>query len=537
MLQFIPVNRLKTFAFCLLPFAFSFWLMFSTFSYDGKNGAFLISDKLWSDFGSTLPLIRSFSLGSNWPIQHPLFPGEPIRYHPLFYMATGLLEKAGLRLDFGLNILSGLGFFFVLVFIFKFGQTLFSSRAVAALAVVFFLFNGSLSFLRFFNQHPVSSQTLHDIVTNSRFPSFGPWDGGPITAFWNLNIYTNQRHLAPSFALALALIYVLYTGNIRYSYLTGFILGSFLLLNHAVFGISLLFVGWFFLFRPRLRLPLIISAFGFLPWLAFFRYTIQISPFFNLRLGYLSPQPVTVVSFIKFWLANFGLHLFLIPLGFLFSPRPAKVLVIPLLLLFAIPNLWQLSPDLINNHKFFNFFLILSNLYTAYFIVTIAKIGRLGIAVASILVITLTVSGIIDFFPIVNDAKLNLADIPSNPDARFFYQSTSPRAVVLNSFWFYHPASIAGRPIYNGYSYFTWSYGYDQVTREKQTKDIYAAPTKGLACTLLRNSDISYVELNSRPEGFLAPNWTMWNQEFTPLYINPDSGIRVFSVAQNCPSV
>src|SRR3989338_8798848 len=448
MLQFIPVNRLKTFAFCLLPFAFSFWLMFSTFSYDGKNGAFLISDKLWSDFGSTLPLIRSFSLGSNWPIQHPLFPGEPIRYHPLFYMATGLLEKAGLRLDFGLNILSGLGFFFVLVFIFKFGQTLFSSRAVAALAVVFFLFNGSLSFLRFFNQHPVSSQTLHDIVINSRFP-----------------------------------------------------------------------------------------AFGFLPWLAFFRYTIQISPFFNLRIGYLSPQPVTVVSFIKFWLANFGLHLFLIPLGFLFSPRPAKVLVIPLLLLFAIPNLWQLSPDLINNHKFFNFFLILSNLYTAYFIVTIAKIGRLGIAVASILVITLTVSGIIDFFPIVNDAKLNLADIPSNPDARFFYQSTSPRAVVLNSFWFYHPASIAGRPIYNGYSYFTWSYGYDQVTREKQTKDIYAAPTKGLACTLLRNSDISYVELNSRPEGFLAPNWTMWNQEFTPLYINPDSGIRVFSVAQNCPSV
>src|SRR3989344_4463988 len=124
MLQFIPVNRLKTFAFCLLPFAFSFWLMFSTFSYDGKNGAFLISDKLWSDFGSTLPLIRSFSLGSNWPIHH----------HPLFYMATGLLEKAGLRLDFGLNILSGLGFFFVLVFIFKFGQTLFSSRAVAALA-------------------------------------------------------------------------------------------------------------------------------------------------------------------------------------------------------------------------------------------------------------------------------------------------------------------------------------------------------------------------------------------------------------------
>src|SRR5260221_11856664 len=83
----------------LLLFAavFSTWLMFSTFEYD--KGRMLIAAKAWSDFANHIPLIRTFSYGYNIPPQDPLFAGEPIRYHFLFYMFVGFLEKIGVRID------------------------------------------------------------------------------------------------------------------------------------------------------------------------------------------------------------------------------------------------------------------------------------------------------------------------------------------------------------------------------------------------------------------------------------------------------
>ena len=84
--------------------------MFSTFSYE--KGVMEISSKAWSDFANHIPLIRSFSLGNNFPPQYPLFAGPPIRYHFLFYAFAGFLEKTGIRIDYALNIPSILGFFF-----------------------------------------------------------------------------------------------------------------------------------------------------------------------------------------------------------------------------------------------------------------------------------------------------------------------------------------------------------------------------------------------------------------------------------------
>src|SRR3989338_1003984 len=162
---------------CLAVFSFLFssWLMFSTFSY--KAGSMLIASKAWSDFASTIPLIRSFSLGSNFPPQYPLFPGEPIHYHFLFYLLVGILEKIGVRTDYSLNVLSIFGFFGLLIMIYMLAEKLFHSKFVGILSVILFLFNGSLSFLEFFKIHQLSASTLNDIILNKTFPSFGPYDG------------------------------------------------------------------------------------------------------------------------------------------------------------------------------------------------------------------------------------------------------------------------------------------------------------------------------------------------------------------------
>jgi hypothetical protein len=151
-------------------------------------------------------------------------------------------------------------------------------------------------------------------------------------------------------------------------------------------------------------------------------------------------------------------------------------------------------------------------MYSANAVIKISRIKHVGIFLAPALTLVLTLGGIIDFFPVKNDYFVRIDDIKDNPDTAFF-SSTPGNSVVLNSFWFYHPASIAGRAIYNGYSYFTWSYGYNQIAREESAKKIYASSSKSEACFRLENARISYVELSlSR---ILHP--TGWQTQFIPV--------------------
>ena len=158
------VNLIKTFLsknwpeviFAVFAFIFSFWLMTSTFSSNPKAGTFSVAGNVYSDFAANLPLIRSFSKGSNFPPEYPLFPGEPIRYHFLFYLLVGTLEKTGAPLGWALNLPSIFSFWALLLMIYFLAKLLFKSPAVAFLSVIFFLFNGSFAFYHFFQKHPLS---------------------------------------------------------------------------------------------------------------------------------------------------------------------------------------------------------------------------------------------------------------------------------------------------------------------------------------------------------------------------------------------
>lgn len=522
--------------------AFSFWLMFHTFSYN--DGSMLIASKAWSDFASHIPLIRSFSYGANFPPEYPLFPGEPIRYHFLFYALVGFLEKIGLPIDYALNIPSALSFAALIMMIYFLAKTLFKSKAVGVLSVLFFLFNGSLSFLEFFKTHPLSLTTVNDILNNTSFPSFGPYDGKVVSAFWNLNIYTNQRHIAFSFALALGIVYLLYTkrheqNRLYNSLLVGFLTGSLLLLNQSAFAIAVVFVIWFFILKPVKRLFLVIGTLSGLPWLFLFLATTSFTPQITAKPGFLLNSPLTTTSLITYWLHNLGFYTLLIPLGFFSSPKNAKSLVIPLLTLFLLPNIFQFSTDIINNHKFFNFFLLIGAMYAANLLVSLWKDGYPKTVyfkkiVCIILFISLTLSGIVDLMVIKNDRKIELEDSQKNSDIRFIINNTDPQALILNSTFLYHPASLTGRPIFYGYPYFSWSYGYDNRTREQIVLTIYRAKTKTEACNLLLSQGISYVELNDHPEEYLKPNWEVWRNDFLSIYSNPESGITLYDVAISC---
>src|SRR5207244_3589314 len=70
--------------------AASCWLMFATLNF--KHGNLEIARNAFGDLGPNMAMVQSFAVGHNFPTQYPLFAGEQMRYHFLFYFAAGNLE-------------------------------------------------------------------------------------------------------------------------------------------------------------------------------------------------------------------------------------------------------------------------------------------------------------------------------------------------------------------------------------------------------------------------------------------------------------
>jgi hypothetical protein len=314
------------------------------------------------------------------------------------------------------------------------------------------------------------------------------------------------------------------------------VFSTLLFMNQAALLPTLIICAFIFVFVSASRIPLIIGSLFSLPFLLLF-YQIALptgSPVFEP--GYLSTKPFAFLSFLQFWIHNLGLHLLFIPLGIVLIKKPYRWLVFPLLIIFIVPNLFRLSTDMINNHKLINFFMIFGGIYAALAIAQLFSKNThslLKVFIVPILFL-LTFSGILDFLVIKNDYHLTLDDLPKNKDATFIALATQPRDVILNSTWFYHPASLAGRSIYNGYAFFTWSAGYDTYQREAVVKDIYRSEDQVRVCQLLSQEKISYVELNRQPDEYIQPISTLWKTMSPVFYDNQASGIKLFKVEDIC---
>ena len=237
---------------------------------------------------------------------------------------------------------------------------------------------------------------------------------------------------------------------------------------------------------------------------------------------------------------NFGFTLILAPIGFVIAKKPQKKIALPFLALFVAGNIFQFSPEVAANHKFFNLFIIGANLFTAYFLFRLWKLKSLNKVVKTLLLLPLllllTLTGLIDFFPIVNDSLLVLKDHRNNPTISFILNNTPKDSVFLNSSYLYHPASLAGRKIFMGWPYFSWSAGYDTDKRGKELDRIYTSNEKEKVCYLLKKNNIDYftIQDTSRDRDFTKINVVFFNNNFTPIYKDLAGAISIFEVKTNC---
>ena len=464
-----------------LVFIITLWFFNSTFGYESEN--FLLDSKQYSDFSVHISLIRTFSLNQNWPPQYPFFAGEPIRYHYLFYMLVGLLERTGLTLPLAMNLLSAFGMTLLLVMIYKYSLLFFKRKAAGVIAVVLFLFNGSFGFWRYFVENGFSLSIFKDIVTAKHFLNFGPWNGDIVSAFWNLNIYTNQRHLGLSFGVILWLFWYLVTATIHKTQLrnwqkiaifVGFGLMPVLHQAGAMMLMGLTF-GWLFWYWFRIDLS---TKLWFLVCSAFlagsFLLNVPLSGGgLDQAIGYLA-QEKTLLGISYYWMMNMGLYLLFLPFLLSWSRKKMGILAFLCFGFFGIANIFKLSTDLINNHKLINFFIIILNITLAGFLVEQWRAKKWKRILVIAFFPFFILSGIFDIFPIINDTNGQITDWSKKEVGQWLLENTSQDAQVLTASYMYHPASMTGRILFLDYGYHSWSMGYDDHDKRQALPTLFS---------------------------------------------------------------
>ncbi len=178
------------------------WSYFMFRSFYVKDGTMHIGISVFSDFAPHLAVIRSFSLGSNFPTEYPHFADGTIRYHFLFQFLAGNLEYLGLRLDWAFNLPSILSLLSFLMLLYSFAVITMGKPWIGIITSILFFFRSSFAFFTFTGNMGSLNEIINRVLTNR-----DSHIGNTLHEEWGLwaqKVYVNQRHLA--FALGIFML-------------------------------------------------------------------------------------------------------------------------------------------------------------------------------------------------------------------------------------------------------------------------------------------------------------------------------------------
>lgn len=520
-------------------FIFACWLIFATLGF--KDGSFQIAFKAWSDFGANLSLTQSFALGHNFPPEHPFFPGQLIKYHFLFWFQAANLEFLGLSLVWSVNLLSVVSMLALVVMIMTFAEVLFDSRVVGRIAAFLFFFSSSLSYLPFLRSQESVAGSVASVLGRTQFlPSGYPYRGedwGVLT----VDVFANQRHLISGVGILFVVLTFLIDfykhrmpaagadsprpeqdsvtpdvdiagdsqptsvvtavrtlPSLKAFIFSGVLIGGLPYWNSAVFVSAVIVLVSFFIFLPgrRYLAALIATAVVLgLPQVILLRAgNVSRADQSLFHFGYTLTDP-TVWGLVKYLGWTFGIKWILVFIALAFLSNFHRRLFLALSSLLPVVFLFQLSTDVFNNHKLLNIWSIFASVYAAYALWRVAKIKRIGLAMAVILTVLTIAEGVIDLFPVHNDPVLV---VPHKNDrlSQWLLDNTKPSDVFLTQTLLTHPILFTGRKIFLGYTLFAWTAGYDVSAREEIYRRMFEVRDPKELVRLLNNNKIAYVGID-----------------------------------------
>jgi hypothetical protein len=557
------------------------WLFFLVRSVHFQDGVLSIGASVNSDFGPHTAMVRSFSMGHNFPPQYPHYPDGTMRYHFLFQFLIANLEFLGMRMDWAFNLPSIIAFTGFAMLLYALAVQVSGSRAVAVLTLVFFLLRSSFAVFGFLDEQGSIGKAITTVLTIDKH--IGKTSGED-WGLWAQKSLINQRHMPFAMGISLfAVVLMLPLLKKTFAFpsagsgmpglqtrmrwflwsagawlpqswaravVAGVALGLCSYWNGAVILAFLSILAVIGIFsRHRLEFAIVALIAG-----------ACITGYTHLFMGTASPLAAhydfgfiakdrTLPGLLHYYVEVLGVVPFLMIAVALFLPGVHKVLLAAFLIPAIIASTLRLTPDLMVNYKFVVMTVYLANILFAIFLVRLfrADFGALapraprwGTVLLSfvnkaaiiITIFFMVITGIIDLKSLYNIDTTQFRSQLLSPAIRWVRDNTPGRAVFLTDIATYHPVLLAGRPIFYGWPYFAWSAGYDVGARETIAKRIYAAADSAETMALLKTSKISYVVIDNavRHSGRYQPNENFFRRNFPLAYRTAEDNMDIYRI-------
>ena len=190
-----------------------FWSIFMFRSLYSSGDMLHAGYSAFSDFGAHLPVIRSFSLGKNFPAQYPHFPDGTMRYHFMFYFMAGNLEFLGLNLPLALNLPSILSIVSFSMLLYSLAVGITKKHSAGLLTLLFFVFRSSFAFFTFSSGFKSITDFFRAVRSNlDASGKSREHIGNTLNESWGLwaqKVYINQRHLAFAFGIIIIALFLM----------------------------------------------------------------------------------------------------------------------------------------------------------------------------------------------------------------------------------------------------------------------------------------------------------------------------------------
>ena len=514
-----------------------------------RDGILYSGLTVYGDYAPHTAMMRSFSMGNNFPTQYPHYGGADVKYHFMFQFLAGNLEYLGLRMDFAYNIVSIASLVGFLMLLYQLALRITGKMCCGVLTIFLFFFRSGMAFFRFVWEHIQAGDLLETLAENVSFIGYTTNENWGL---WNFNVYLNQRHLAFGLLMVTLALYLFMdwleagtaheekdflwmkerffskegwkSRNLEQALLMGMFLGLCAFWNGAaVIGGLLILCGFAVFSDGKIDYVITAAVTIFFSWLQtkIFISGSAMSP--QIYLGFLADEK-TVWGVIKylFWMSG----IFFLGLVVLvwFMRRRERAILMGFLFPTIFAFILLMTPDINVNHKYIMISYAFLTIFWAWAICSLwswkktgrgvetaeeQKTGRkelnesgnskalkvTGKILAVVLSLCLSITGIYDFVVIIKDnGPGRRVTVNMNSDlTKWLAENLEKNDLLLTPEYSMNEVTMSGVMLYCGWPYYAWSAGYDTNYRAAQAVTIYTTTDSEELKKVVKQEKITYI--------------------------------------------
>ncbi len=485
-----------------------------------RDGVLYSGLTVYGDYAPHTAMMRSFSMGNNFPTQYPHYGGADVKYHFMFQFLTGNLEYLGLRMDFAYNIVSSASLVGFLMLLYQLALRITGKISCGAVTIFLFFFRSGMAFFRFVWEHIQTGDLLETLSENVSFIGYTTNENWGL---WNFNVYLNQRHLAFGLLMVTLALYLFMdwleagtsheekgilwmkgrffskegwrSRNPEQALLMGMFLGLCAFWNGAaVIGGLLILCGFAIFSDGKIDYAITAAVTIFFSYLQtkIFISGSAMSP--QIYLGFLA-EDKTVWGVVKylFWMSG----IFFLGLAVLvwFMRRRERMILLGFLFPTIFAFVLLMTPDINVNHKYIMISYAFLAIFWAWAICSLWNRKLYRKILAAVLAICLSATGIYDFTVIVrgNGPGRRVAVNMDSDLTKWLSDNLNKDDLLLTPEYSMNEVTMSGVMLYCGWPYYAWSAGYDTNYRAAQAVTIYTTMDSEELKKVVKQERITYI--------------------------------------------